>query len=165
MGRNKEPIKLIQAKGRKHLTKAEIDERENSELPVIAEDISPPDFLNSEQKKKFYNIAEKMQKIGIISDLDCDVLGRYIIAESDFLFYKKMCEKTRKKLQTADDFEEEELLEVLMKYEKQKSTAFNQCHTCASSLGMTITSRCKIIVPQAKEEPKKNKFGGFIRSG
>ena len=165
MGRNKEPIKLIQAKGRKHLPKSEIETRESEELPIIADDISPPSFLNRSQKAKFNKIAEKMIKLGIMSDLDCDVLGRYIKAEDDFLYYEKKAEETRKKIDNSDGYDEEELLDMLMKYEKMKGTAFNQCHTCASALGMTITSRCKIIVPQAKEEPKKNKFGGFISSG
>jgi len=29
---------------------------------------------------------------------------------------------------------------------------FKQCRNCASDLGMTITSRCKLVVPSTKEE-------------
>ena len=57
MGRNKEPIKLIQAKNRKHLTKSEISQRENTELPVIADNIKPPDFLSDDEKAKFRQFA------------------------------------------------------------------------------------------------------------
>lgn len=166
MGRNKEPIKLIQAKGKTHLTKSEIETREQCEVPVIAEDIKPPSFLSSTQKKKFCEIAEKLMKIGIMSDLDCDVLGRYIVAEKDFLYYEKKVRESRKMIDNSDGYDEKGLLlDTLMKYEKMKKTAFDECHVCASALGMTITARCKIIVPQTKEEPKKNKFGGFISSG
>lgn len=171
MGRNKEPIKLLKAKGKTHLTKAEIEEREKGEVSVISGDISPPTFLNKAQKDKFNKIAEKLKALGIMSDLDCDVLARYIKAETDFVFYEKLVAKTQKELLknsggTAEDmFLEDDTVDRLMKYEKLKNTAFNQCHTCASALGMTITSRCKIIVPQARDEPKKNKFERFINSG
>lgn len=165
MGRNKEPIKLLQAKGRKHLTKTEIKERESSELPVIADDISPPTFLNKSQKEKFNKIAEKLKTLGIMSDLDCDVLARYIKAETDFIFYEKLIARTQKELMRAEPEQISDIVDILMKYEKLKNTAFNQCHTCASALGMTITSRCKIVVPKARDEPKKNKFEGFMNSG
>lgn len=165
MGRNKEPIKLLKAKGKTHLTKAEIEEREEGEVPVIADDISPPDFLDKKQKEKFNKISLKLKELGIMSDLDCDVLARYIKAETDFIFYEKLVAKTQKELMKTSGITVEDIVDRLMKYEKLKNTAFNQCHTCASALGMTITSRCKIVVPQARDEPKKNKFERFINSG
>lgn len=171
MGRNKEPIKLLQAKGKSHLTKAEIEKREKTEVPVITGNISPPAFLDKKQKEKFNDLAEKLQRLGIMSDLDCDVLARYIKAETDFIFYEKLVAKTQKELlkssgNSAEDmFLKDDIVDRLMKYEKLKNTAFNQCHACASSLGLTITSRCKIVVPQARDEPKKNKFERFIGSG
>ena len=99
-----------------------------------------------------------------MSDLDCDVLARYIKAEADFIFYENLVAKTQSEL-LAEEGNEDETVDRLMKYEKLKNTAFNQCHTCASALGMTITSRCKIVVPQARDKPKKNKFERFINSG
>ncbi len=171
MGRNKEPIKLLQAKGKTHLTKFEIEKREKGEVPIIADNISPPTFLDKKQKEKFNKIAEKLKVLGIMSDLDCDVLARYIKAETDFIFYEKLVVKTQKELlknnrNTAEDmFLEDDTVDRLMKYEKLKNSAFNQCQTCASALGMTITSRCKIVIPQARDEPKKNKFERFMNSG
>lgn len=171
MGRNKEPVKLLLAKGKKHLTKAEIEERENSELPIISDDISPPDYLDKKQKEKFSKLADKLKALGIMSDLDCDILARYIKAETDFIFYERLVVKTQRELSNSagtsveDMFLKDDIVDRLMKYEKLKNIAFNQCQTCASALGMTITSRCKIVVPQARDEPKKNKFERFINSG
>ena len=45
-GRNKEPVKLIIAKGKKHLTKAEIKEREDNEIKVDATNVTPPNYLS-----------------------------------------------------------------------------------------------------------------------
>lgn len=166
MGRNKEPVKLLQLKGKTHLTKAEIEKREKSEVQIIAEDVFPPAFLNKKQKDEFNKIAEKLKALGIMSDLDCDVLARYIKAEANFILYEKLVAKTQKELLKTNESDiENDIVDKLMKYEKLKNTAFNQCHSCASALGMTITSRCKIVVPQARDEPKKNKFERFIGSG
>ena len=47
MSKRREPIDLIIAKGKKHLTKEEIENRKNTELNVdaIKEKIKPPDYL------------------------------------------------------------------------------------------------------------------------
>ena len=166
MGRNKEPIRLIQAKSRKHLTKSEISQREKSELPIIAENIRPPDFLNDSEKAKFNEIADILQQLDIMSDLDCDVLGRYIKSQSDWEKYSVFVNDTQSLLQAAFyDRDYESILNctnLLSKYETLRAKAFSQCQTCASSLGLTITSRCKIVMPQKTESPKENKFNEFI---
>lgn len=169
MGRNREPIKLIEAKGRAHLGKAEIERREKTEVPIISDDIKAPDFLAPEEEKKFYQIADKLKQIGIMSDLDCDVLGRYVKASGDWLAYSQLVRKTQAKLQSALSADEDDDIftytELLGKYETLKTKAFNQCHTCASALGMTITSRCKIVVPELPEEKPPNKFLKFGAGG
>ena len=166
MGRNKEPIRLIQAKSRKHLTKSEISQRENTELSVIAENIRPPDFLNDSEKEKFNEIADILRQLDIMSDLDCDALGRYVKSQSDWEKYSNFIDKTQSLLQVAfDDNNYDNIANytgLLSKYEGLRTKAFSQCQTCASSLGLTITSRCKIVMPQKTESPKENKFNEFI---
>ena len=39
--------------------------------------------------------------------------------------------------------------------------AFKQVRAAASDLGLTISSRCRLVVPQAPEVPKTNKFSRF----
>lgn len=169
MGRNKEPIQLLQAKNRKHLTKSEISQRETTELPVIAENIRAPDFLNDAEKVKFYQIAAILQKLNIMSDLDCDVLGRYIKSQSDWETYSEFIDKAQGLLQEAFDDDDyvniENYTSILSKYEGLRTKAFSQCQTCASSLGLTITSRCKIVLPPQEEVPRENKFGKFKKEG
>ena len=166
MGRNKEPIKLIQAKNRKHLTKSEISQRENTELPVIADNIKPPDFLNDDEKAKFRQIADILNELGIMSDLDCDVLGRYVKSQSDWETYSNFVDEVQSLLKGAFSDRDYDMIanytSLLSKYEGLRATAFSQCQTCASSLGLTITSRCKIVMPQKTESQKENKFNEFI---
>lgn len=167
MGRNKEPIKLILSKGKAHKTKAEIKQREKSEVPVVANAVEPPAFLTTKaQREKFKKISGVLMEIGIMSDLDCDVLGRYIKAEEDWVAYGKLVKKAQKSLNKALSEDDEErtaiYTDMLTKYEALRVKAFNQCHTCASSLGLTITSRCRIAVPQKEEKPKENKFSEYL---
>lgn len=167
MGRNREPIKLILEKGnRSHKTKAEIKARQEQEVFAAADRIMPPQFLTTKKAREEFNyIAEELQRIGIMSNLDCDVLGRYVKAMEDWVFYDKLTSKFRKSLMRElgeDPKKDFERSETLAKYESLKKRAFDQCQACASSLGLTITSRCRIIVPKKDEEPKKNKYTEFI---
>ena len=167
MGRNKEPVSLILAKGKSHhITQKIEEERRRSELPVIADNVNPPDFLNDDEKAKFRQIADILNELGIMSDLDCDVLGRYIKSQSDWEKYSEFVGNAQKSLKQAFDENDIENIgfytNILSKYEGLRAKAFSQCQTCASSLGLTITSRCKIVMPQKAEIPKENKFNEYI---
>ena len=52
-------------------------------------------------------------------------------------------------------------VDKLAKLTRAQNTYFNQCHTCASALGLTITSRCRIVIPKVEEAPKANRFAKF----
>ena len=52
--------------------------------------------------------------------------------------------------------------DLLTKYEGLRTKAFSQCQTCAAALGLTITSRCRLVMPKAQDEPKVNKFSRFM---
>ena len=56
MARPREPVDLIAAKGRKHLTIAEYVERKNAEITAPADKVKPPDFLLKKEKEKFDEI-------------------------------------------------------------------------------------------------------------
>lgn len=166
MARPREPIKLITAKGKSHKTKAEIKEREQSEVPVNDDKIEIPKFLRTKKEKdKFSYIAGELKRIGIMSNLDCDEIGRYVLAEEDWVHYCKLIRQVQKNLDKAlilNDNEDIMLYtDCLSRYEGLRAKAFNQCHTCASSLGLTITSRCRLVIPKSDDKPKENKFRGF----
>ena len=50
-GRPREPINLIMSKGKKHLTKAEIENRKKTEITTDHTNVKPPDYLNEEEAK------------------------------------------------------------------------------------------------------------------
>lgn len=74
MARPRQPIDLIAAKGRKHLTIEEYNERKQSEVTVPADNVKPPAFLLKKEREKFNELAGQLIKLKIMSNLDCDIL-------------------------------------------------------------------------------------------
>lgn len=152
MARPRQPIELVVAKGKKNLTKAEIQERLDSEVKPVDDNITAPDFLTQKQKRDFYKIAEQLQKLKIMGETDVDALGRYIVAND---FYINAIRKMRSKEVKNDPFAFDAWSKIQERY-------FKQCRSCANDLGLTISSRCRLVVPATKEPPKKeNKFAKF----
>ena len=144
----RQPIELVVAKGNKHLTKAEVEERRSTEVKAPATKVKPPDYLPDELKKEFRKVAKELLAIGIITNLDVEALARFIVAQ------KMYTDLTIKILAN-----EEMLLDkdTLGNYDK----LFKQCRAAASDLGLTISSRCKLVLPKPVKEEKNNKFGRF----
>lgn len=161
----KQPINLVIAKGNKHLTKAEIKERQDREVQPCTDDIVAPGYLTAAQQKRFNKLAGQLLKINIMGETDVDTLARYVSAQE--LYEKKTRElralKPPKK--TGDPEKDMALMEMYYKVQedliKQQDRFFKQAQTAASSLGLTITSRCKLEVPVSEEAPKVNKFSKF----
>ena len=95
MARPREPVDLIAAKGRKHLTIAEYVERKNAEITAPADKVKPPDFLLKKEKEKFDELAKQLVDLKIMTNLDCDVLARYIKAESEYIKVTKQLQKIK----------------------------------------------------------------------
>lgn len=152
MARPRQPIELVIAKGKKNLTKEEIQERLSSELKPIADEIAPPDYLTKKQKAEFDKIARQLQKLKIMGETDVDALARYIVANDMYIVAVK---KLRSRKILSDPF-------LFDAWTKTQDRYFKQARACATDLGLTISSRCRLVVPTVNEEVKKeNKFKKF----
>ena len=152
MAGQRQPLELIQAKGSKHLTKAEIQERQEREIKPITDDIIAPSYLTKKQKDEFYKIAKQLKKLKIMGETDVDALARYIIAKDFYINAVKQMRKTEVKNSPV----------AFDKWAKIQERYFKQCRASANDLGLSISSRCKLVVPEAKPEtPKENKFKKF----
>ena len=60
MAGQRQPIELVVAKGRKHLTKSEIEQRRNSEVKAKNDKVKPPQNLTKDEKKEFKKIANEL---------------------------------------------------------------------------------------------------------
>ena len=166
MAGQRQPIGLVVANGKKHLTKDEIRRRTAEEVQPCTDSIEAPSFLTAAQKKQFNKIAGQLQKIKIMGETDVDALARYITAQSLYEAAVKelrRLEKVRPKDQNEDGYYV--LLELWSRTtevaDKRQDRYFKQAQTAASALGLTISSRCKLQVPVKEEAPRENKFSKF----
>lgn len=143
MARPREPVDLIKAKGRTHMTEAEYEMRKEQEVDVPYTDVHPPDYLTgAKQVEKFHYYADMLLSIGIFTELDTDCLARYIMGEQLYLQYTNLLVKLIK----SQDYEQ------LGKIQTLQDRAFRQCQACARDLGLTISSRCKLVVPKPPDD-------------
>ena len=147
------PLEVVQARGSKHLTKAEIQERKEREIKPVTDDIIAPDYLTKKQKDTFYKLSSQLEKLKIMGETDVDALARYIVANDSYVHATKQLRKS-------------EVKNDPMKYEswsKIQERNFKMVRASANDLGLSISSRCKLVVPGANKEdkPKENKFAKF----
>ncbi|CEO20631.1 phage terminase small subunit P27 family [Paraclostridium sordellii] len=151
MARPKQPISLIQAKGKKHLTKSEIEERKSKEVKAANDKVEPPSYLPDTLKEEFIRIASELMRIEIMTNLDCEALARFVVSEYN---YQKI---TKKLLKTGVDNDK------YFNYLVMQDKLFKQSRQAASDLGLTISSRCKLVVPTKQEDKPPNKFSKFMK--
>lgn len=161
----RQPIQLVMAKGKKNLTKKEIADRLSTEIAPCTEDLSAPKYLKASEKKRFIKIAEQLDKLGILGETDTETLARYVTAQSQ---YEKITKELRTLLNTSPDSTSPEYLTELdawistqERLSKLQNRYFTQAQTAATALGLTISSRCKLIAPKVDDTPKVNKFKKF----
>ena len=164
MARPREPINLIIAKGSKHLGKDEIQKRRASEVQACTDAIQAPSYLTAAQKKHFVKLADQLGKIKVMGETDCDTLGRYVVAES---LYQATVKERPPEIEGQDKAQYFAALagwySLQESVEKRMDRFYKQASALARDLGLTISSRCKLVVPQApeSEKPKGGKFAAF----
>lgn len=162
MARPREPIDLIAAKGRKHLTIEEYKERKEGEVTASADNVKPPAFLLKKEREKFEELAKQLIELKIMSNLDCDVLARYIRAETEYVKITKQLQKIKfspdKKSMVAEDVQLAGQYEKYNFLSKIQNRLMKACNENARELGLTISSRCKLVIPKEKEDKPENKF-------
>lgn len=177
MAGQKQPIDLVVMKGKKHLTKAEIEARKKSEVTAPNDKVKPPAYLTADLKKKFRRLAKELLAIKLIANVDCDALARLLIAQEQFL---ELTEQIRRMPLMVDvpvyetkqnpDTGREERVQVgerqVVNGERERLMVLQdrcarQCRQGASDFGMTVSSRCRLAVPKAKDERPENKFAKY----
>ena len=142
MPKQRQPVDMVIAKGRKHFTKEDIEERRAQEIDVPYKDIEAPAYLTGSLVNEFYDIAYKLLDIGVMTELDEDSLARYLISKQHYLKYSNLVTKA---LQGGKVEETAKLITAQDKLYKQVRVA-------AADLGLTITSRCKLVIPNAPQK-------------
>lgn len=108
MAGTRQPLEVIQGKGRKHLTKAEIENRKRTEVKAKSDNVQPPAFLYKKQKERFMQIANELLDLDIIANIDCDALGRLIVVEDEFIAINKALKRTPLMINLPDSLEKKD---------------------------------------------------------
>lgn len=148
------PFEVVEARGRKHLTREEIASREISEIKASPpRQLRSPDYLPESLRKEFLTLGNQLKELGIFSRLDYDTLARYLIARQ---FWQKAANEVTAAMKAGDLTGAEKWTGIQDKY-------FKQCRSCANDLGMTIGARCRLVVPQ-REEPEENPLEALLKN-
>ena len=92
MGRDAKPVEILVLENKKHLTKAEIEERKQQEIkigdnkaPLICPDYVREDLTALKKWKECKKIYEASKSVELVSDGDVGLIGRYCKTYSEYL--------------------------------------------------------------------------------
>lgn len=147
----RQPTDVIKANGRKHLSKTEEAARRRREVKVsAAKTARPPQWLPEWLKKDFRKLGKKLIAAGLYTELDADTMGRYLVAQHQW------AAATRE----LNDALDEQDLEKADAWGRIQDRHFKQARNCANDMGLTVTSRCRLVVPEnsGKKTEDQNPF-------
>lgn len=157
MAGKRQPTDVVLANGRKHLSRAEEAERRAGEVKVApAKTTKPPKWLLEELKPDFRRLGKRLIAAGLYTELDADTLGRYLVAQHQ---WELSTHEVEKALEEIDPEEAEDWSRIQDRY-------FKQARACANDMGLTVTSRCRLVVPESRQETDdSNPMLELIRGG
>lgn len=177
-------VNLSVVDGGKHWTQSEIEDRKASEVKLPKpKALTPPTWLSDPAKKLFRKYAKQLLEFpdGIISTLDVGTLARYCdceLAYAEASSHKSVwLEVSRRRLDalcqadamaiSMDDIERYRAsyaeAEKQVDFWSVQMVKFEKiARGCATEMGMTISSRCRLVVPKP-EQPQENPLEALQR--
>ena len=145
MPRKRQPVAVLRAKGSRHYTKEELDEREAREpKPPKVSSIEPPQYLTQSLSDKFRKLAPVLLQMGVMTSLDADGLARYLIAEQNYLRATNRLTAAMNAGNTAE----------ADKWSAIQDRFYRQCRSSATDLGLTVSGRCSLEIPPVGAVPE-----------
>ena len=130
IGRNAQPIDLLKAKGKKHLTKEEINTRKESEIKLGSKELLCPAYVKNDAVafSKWREIKHIYKDVDFVSSGDVSLLGRYCKTTSEYQVLLKTYQRVSEihydcvELDEALDgtYEEDDKEKVLFSYKVKK---------------------------------------------
>lgn len=169
-------LSVVKGGGGKHWTKAEVENRKKTEPKLPKPKVlKPPSWLSDPARKLFRSYAKQLLEFpsGIISTLDVGTLGRYCDCELSYAdasrqksFWMEACNRRLEAICCPDGITEpgsdrQKLEDAYEDAKKQVDFWSGQmvkfekiARGCATEMGMTVSSRCRLVVPKSdtKEE-------------
>ena len=142
MPAKKKPVAVLKAEGSRHYTKDELEERAAREIqPPETEAVKAPNYITGSLLKEFNKLAPVLVKMGVLSSVDGDVLGQYLIAKQQYVSATNHVTMALRNGQLSD----------VEKWSTVQDRFFKQCRRCAQELGLTVSARASILLPQSAD--------------
>ena len=139
----RQPTDLGVAKGRKHMPRAEEDARRDREVVVPPpQKAKPPRWLPKPLHKEFRALGRQLLDVGLYTDLDADNLGRYLIAHHEYI---SATAEVQRALEPVPGRGRD--LESAESWGRVQDRYFKQARNCANDMGLTVSSRCRLVIP------------------
>ena len=152
-GRPRKPIALQESKRRVHRSNAEKEARKEAEslLECPITEFDPPTYLTKAERGRFAEIVALLQSVDeqLCTALDSDQVARYVTAETQYKALSRKARMAIRKIGTEDgDVALADRLQLM------QNRAFTQMQTCATALGLNVSSRLKFDIPKPEDEPE-----------
>ena len=173
-------VNLSVVDGGKHWTKDEIASRRREELKLPKpKRLKAPKWLDPAAKKLFGDYAKLLLAFpeGIVSELDTGTLARY--CDCELAYAEASAQKTAWLAQAAklhrnslddgglpalgkdDDYA---TAQKQVDYWSSQMARFEKiCRGCAADMGLSVTSRCRLVVPQVELTPETDPLAELQR--
>lgn len=146
------PIEVLEARGKKHMGKGEREARENAQPRPSSQvkRLVAPKWLPDELKEDFNRIAGALVDLmpRLIIRPDADTIANYCVV---YEAWKAATNQANMALEVGN-------LEAAQGWSLVQDRYFKQARACANDLGLTITSRCRLVVPEKEDRGEDNPF-------
>lgn len=143
MAGKRQPTALIEAAGRKHMSRAEADARRDREVFVPpAKQFNPPGWLLKKHHQEFLSLAQKLADCGLYTELDADIIAQYVVARADWVAARKLAARAIR----------EKDLRAAREWTSVQAAYFKQARQAGEAMGLSVTSRCRLVLPQGMEQ-------------
>ena len=115
---------------------------------------SRAEYLPQVMEAEYRLTAKKLVALHIFSDLDYDMLARYFIARAAW--------------QNAQNWANRAIMQGDAKeagsWTKTANVYFGQCQSCAAALGLSVSARCRLVMPEPpKDEADEDPLSKMLR--
>lgn len=147
----RQPTEVVEANGRRHLDRGGEDTRRDREVHVPPPDeAAPPRWLPKRLHREYREIGEILRSAGLYAELDRDVLGQYFLSPGSLAAGGQAGRGSHPG---------PGMRNLAREWTGVQGTYFKQARQCAEAMGLSVTSRCRIVVPAALQNAAKVSAG------
>lgn len=130
-------------------------------IKVDRDELVAPEWLRADAKEEFLRVVKAAEKIGLLDNLDLGVLTIYVNAYSGYVEVTKQIMGKKGKYTKSNKgatINKTIVNPLLITQEK----FVKQIMQCSTKLGLSVTDRLKLVVPEKKDDTLKNKFAKYL---